>query len=563
MEKLIVAQRGGRLGGRLNSLVNALRVAEKTGLPFRYHWSVIQDRDYEINYVEELFTQRFLQENIDAEAFRHLRPDLRRLPHSPAFPLGALPERCEGKAGFLVNGTRAYVFPGEDPIQVRRELRESFHRLDFLPELKRAFEEIERRMEGQEAVALHIRRGDLRWPRFRWVAGSSKYRPTLLYAEYLRRRYAAGARESFLVFSDDPETVQELKRAFPDLRSQEDFFDPGRYSELQLAVLDMFMMMQCRQIVGPGISAFSNFAETLAGTALLPIAQAFDADELRNLIYGSLQERKVLLHEAEDRERIDFVMDVLSAFTLAEGVKDKRPWLEIVSLARGCDPESCSLEHVFAHIEKSNGRREEAYFHFKKAWRVAMQLPGGNADGWRQRYAYDAAEAAVEIYSSGVVPTFPIHPQRGRLLDEAVTFLESSVALKDSGGRLEMALVELFLIKGEIEKASAFLDAGKYLSEAAREFAFGRHFGRKLLRFEEVRRAAKKNLTAASKRDKSGDLVVALLRHLHRQDGDEEAASRLLKRWPTIDDRFPWIAKGLELSEPFSVEDESDGDDSN
>lgn len=559
MEKLIVAQRGGRLGGRLNSLVNALRLAEKAGLPFRYHWPLIQDRDYEINRVEELFTQRFLRENMEAEAFRLLLPDLRRLPRSPVFPLEALAERCDGKAGYLVNVTRAQVFPGEDPVQVRRELRESFRRLDFLPELKRAFEEIARRMEGQAAVALHIRRGDLLWPRFRWVAAGSKYRPTLLYAEYLRRRLAAGARECFLVFSDDAETLRELKRSFPELRSQEDFFDPGRYSELQLAVLDMVLMMHCRQIVGPGVSAFSNFAETLSGTTLYPIADAFGTQELEDLLHASLCERLPGFHEAGDRERVDFVMDVLSAFTLSRKPSNPQRWFPAVSAARGFDPENCGIEHVFAQIERARGNLVEAAFHFRKAWEGVRRLPGVHGDIWRQRYAHDAAASAVELYSSGAALPSPFHPKRGALLDEALALMEAGIAIRDSHGRLEAALAELRLIRGEVERAVDLLGTSGLVSGSDASEAFKVYFGRRLLAFDEVRRIAKRHLARAVKQEGEVDLPSALLAYLHRQDAEEEAAARVLKRHPAAGERYAWVHPDPEGAEGF-LPDQVDGE---
>lgn len=547
MEKLIVAQRSDRLGGRLNTLVNALRLADKTGFAFRFHWGTIKDRDYEVNNYRELFTEEFLRNNLDNEQFRDLKPRLFRLPQRPAFPLDELAARCDGRAGCWVNDVRIYVFPGETPEQVRQELRGCFQRLGFHPELQRAFEEIARSMAGEEAVALHIRRGDVLWPMFRWFSTTSKHRPTLFYTEYLRRRLAAGAQERFLVFSDDPETTRDLKRDFPGLRSSEDFFDPSRYTDLQLAVLDMVLMMQCREIVGPGGSAYSNFAEALAGTKLLPVTALFEEGELQALLRRSLDERLPALHRATERERVDFVMDVLTLLRREAPSADLIAWLPLVLAARACDPDNYALEHALARIEWARGNKCESVYHYMKIAASADFVP--QHAQVQQKYALDAAVAAAELFASDLVPNFPLHAKRPALLQDAASVLEAAAAREPSGGRMEAALVEVWAAQGRLPRIAELLSASAGLSAPEDREGFRYLFGRLLLGGESLRHQARQQLKVAARQEETADLAAALLYRLHRQDRDETGMRRMLRRRPSAREAYPWLFADLDEAE--------------
>lgn len=318
-------------------------------------------------------------------------------------------------------------------------------------------------------------------------------------------------------------------------------------------------MINCNEIVGPGGSVFSNFAEILSGVDLKPISELFDQNELQDIIYRSLSQRLGGLHGAGGRERMDFVMDVKTVFNLSDCREDLERWLPFVHAARACDPDNCALEHVLARIEEARGDKVSAAFHYSKVATCAALLPV--AGRWPQKYAFDAAKSALELFESEIEPTFPLHSKRSRLLDDAGGILEAAVPMGASDGRMEAALAEVRVLQGQLASVAELLSASAGLSAPEDREGFRRLFGRLLLGGGSLRHQARQQLKIAARQEETADLAAALLYRLHRQDGDETGMRRALRRRPSAREAYPWLLEEGEGEEAPAVDPKGDDEE--
>lgn len=264
----------------------------------------------------------------------------------------------------------------------------------------------------------------------------------------------------------------------------------------------------------------------------------------------------------DQKKKIDFVMDVLAAFYLVKEVNDKEKWRPLVEVARACDPGNFSLEHVLARVEWESNNKIDAVFHYLRASACA-NLTATQARR-QQAYAFDAAKAAVELVALDIPLTFPLHPNPKELLEQVARILEAALSREASGGRLEVALVEVRLLQGQVRAACQLLGDLERQANPEIMTSFPKFLGRLLLVPETVRETVKRNLMAVVRHDDVGEMAAALLYRLYRQDGDKEGIHWTQRLRPTAAESFPWIAGGVrEIAEggqlPEVLDRESEG----
>lgn len=262
----LVAFRADRLGGRLISLLNTLRLAQTFDLPYVVHW---RDSDgledpcdiFHADFVAERFINK--QDFValrdqgapvattmtapTAEAFRALLADGRNIIVDPPFDILTLPfEDADAvKAQFL---------------QIARDLPLSPVLVKKLTELRAWFD------GGGHATAYHIRRGDLTADRRAMnKAWPNKFVPDEFFEAHMRENLGADGR--IILFSDNQAVLKRYKGMFPALLTFADIADTTGLNEPQRDAVELFAMAMANQLIAPPSSAFSSTAKTIGGAS--------------------------------------------------------------------------------------------------------------------------------------------------------------------------------------------------------------------------------------------------------------------------------------------------------
>lgn len=256
----LIAYRADRLGARLISIVNAIRIAEDHGVAFCVCWPRAGGMSAALNDATELFAPGFVARHFaDQHALGARRRAAVSLSRCPDEALGLL---AAGRdvAVEMVRGVA--VLPGEEADHVAARVREVFRALPWAPALAGPMARLGADLRA--ATACHIRRGDLirhvkpmhkPWP--------NKYVPDELFRPHIAAALAEG--RPVVVFSDDAGVVARLAREHPGLRAAADLVPAAGLTPAQRDLLELAAMSLCDRIVAPEGSAFSATAATLAG----------------------------------------------------------------------------------------------------------------------------------------------------------------------------------------------------------------------------------------------------------------------------------------------------------
>lgn len=277
----IVAHRNDRMGGRLISILNAIRISRDYGIPFVVAWVNHGRTAEELKTPTDIFTPDFVERHfvdgaIDADAWAAL-DDLDATQFRNAENMR---EAAARGAGFLSQrSVGATVLPWEDEGEVRLRLAQCFDGIGFSDAIRRVSAQIDNRLAGTHLTAYHIRRGDIisnpitsqkLWP--------NKYIPREFYEVHLLRQMQ-DPEAACLVFSDTHHEVEQLKSLDARVLSFEDLVDGEDLAPGQRDFLELFAMSRCREIFGPPHSAFSQTAATLGGCTVYPVQESLSETE--------------------------------------------------------------------------------------------------------------------------------------------------------------------------------------------------------------------------------------------------------------------------------------------
>lgn len=315
----LVAFRADRLGARIISLVNALRVGQTCGLPVKMYWIKTTGVGAEFNDPSEIFTQAFIDKHfIYQNEWRKCRPKLAKLSELQSLRPEAFGKRV--KAGTDVLFGMAFgitVLDGESEATVRRHVGDIFHQLPFSKQLAQFTQKLQETLS--QTVAYHIRRGDLigdiramnkSWPH--------KYVPEGYYMAHIRNQLKTG--EKVILFSDEQRTIDRFSDTFPDLLKIDDLIDtkdlpPGAQDFLQL-----YAMSCCKLIIAPEASAFSSTASELGGVEKKDVKADLDKETYRQGSEGLLATFREAPHELGDVGEQGQILMHIDEYLISEGL---------------------------------------------------------------------------------------------------------------------------------------------------------------------------------------------------------------------------------------------------
>ncbi|MEM1163472.1 MAG: hypothetical protein AAGJ28_21275 [Pseudomonadota bacterium] len=285
-----IAFRSDRLGARLVSLMNAMRLAEDYDTNFQCAWIDSVGVGSVFNDPAELFDQRFVDDHfLSAEDWRAARPEAETLTAQVQQTAGATETILDRGDDLIVgNAFGVITLRNENPDEITQRFRAQISRIAFSAPVSDAMAQLGKALEG--FTAYHIRRGDLTddpkamnkpWPH--------KVVPNEFYERHMAD-VMADDHGGVALFSDDKPSIEHYRGLFPALKTVDDVIDTGALTVAQRDLLELYAMSSCARIIAPDRSAFSSTAADLTGAIKQSVTDSMD-DAQRREAHQALFER--------------------------------------------------------------------------------------------------------------------------------------------------------------------------------------------------------------------------------------------------------------------------------
>lgn len=317
---VFVAFRNDRLGGRLNAILTAMRLAETYGGDFRIFWSLSEESSIELHSPQDLFAQSFIDRHfLPREAGREMVEN--------ALDIGALPRQmteadlraglASGRNYLSTSATEQLLLPWEDASALS-DLPQIIGRIALNPVVKNAMAQIDLALAGMPFSSYHLRRGDIiddstlashnLW--------SNKYIPRVIYEWHMKRMLGSGSGR-IIVFSDAPREAAAFATLSPRVSDFASLLGDLTLTTLQRDFLELYTMSRSERIIAPPGSAFSRLAATI-GTKEVTDIEADLPREDRDAALDALVERldqtpDVFLSQSDAGQNLPFISDHLRA----------------------------------------------------------------------------------------------------------------------------------------------------------------------------------------------------------------------------------------------------------
>lgn len=313
----IIAFRNDRLGARLMTMMNAIRIAQDYDLPYYFVWKTDGRTSEELLNPTQIFDAAyFAQHEAPIDVYRDVAPqsaDVAALP--PKSTVADFKAQTAGQGAVICSGSNLIVFPWETSEDVAPRYANALAALRFSPEVTQAIKEVDAVLAGS-GTAFHIRRGDIIYdPITSNQLWSNKYIPREFY-EVLAKQLTRDPDKRILVFSDEPEEITRLKALSPQILGAADVI-PASLTLAQRDFIELYAMSRCGVIYGPPGSGFSMTAALMGNSSVQDVRSALDAaglDEALDLLVSRLQSsRDLFLSDGDIGQSLPFALNHLNA----------------------------------------------------------------------------------------------------------------------------------------------------------------------------------------------------------------------------------------------------------
>ena len=280
----VIAHRNDRMGARIISILNAIRIARDYDLPWFCGWTTGGRTHEECRDPTFIFDEGFVAEHFfDQDVLSAIYDDLIDL--STVQTVGDkgrksfLAKAAKGRSYLSGNAMGIITLPWEDEAEVARALPLCLDAFRYAPPVAGMIAEIDALFADKTLTAFHIRRGDIihdpitsnkLWP--------NKYIPREFY-EIKLERVLEDPTAQVLIFSDTPEEVTRLKQTSDRVMGVTDLFGTRDLTTGARDYLELFAMSRCKQIFGPPSSAYSQTAMTIGGCQLQDVQTSLTASD--------------------------------------------------------------------------------------------------------------------------------------------------------------------------------------------------------------------------------------------------------------------------------------------
>lgn len=336
----ILGFRNDRLGGRLNAILTAMRIAQRYDVPLRVFWPISEDTSIEMQTPGDLFEESFIDACFlgKAEGLAGVRDGL----EIGAAPAGMTEEafRTSVRSGRLYlsnSATEQLLLPFETP-EVLADLPALLHDMPFNPRVREMIGKIDAILGQVRFRSYHLRRGDIiddaslashnLW--------SNKYIPRVIYEWHMKRELSAGD-GMIVVFSDAQSEARAFADLSPRIRSFADLIGDENLTILQRDFLELYTMSRSDCIYAPPSSAFSGMAAVIGNTRvvdieadLTPEDRAAALDELVDRLENRPQ---IFASQSDAGQNFPFISDHLAA----KGQAKRAQAIILTHVERGMD----------------------------------------------------------------------------------------------------------------------------------------------------------------------------------------------------------------------------------
>lgn len=320
---LLIGLRGDRLGSRLCSMLNTMRVASVTGKDFKIAWQ--NSANFEFLDAKDIFSSEFMAKN-----FYDGWIDPISTPEDWRVSTVTAAEFEIQSAGldqiFLTQGFGPLAFTDEDQSKASFDVAEAIKQVGWHAHVAPAIQKL---LVGDfsEYKALHLRRGDLLQAPYNHVHFAGKYVSRAIYLQKMRDDSVSNPAQKFIVFSDDPQMIHWFRQRLGNVYAPGEIVDFSGMSSIQRDLVELILMSRCASVIAPTSSAYSQTAITIGLCHAEDISAIYPPDVQRRLIAEiviafllSREDNQDLAHEAiayalalEMQGEITAGLDVLEA----------------------------------------------------------------------------------------------------------------------------------------------------------------------------------------------------------------------------------------------------------
>jgi CDP-glycerol glycerophosphotransferase len=290
----IIANRTDGLGERLNAMLNGLWLSERFGCDFKFSWSdrFADDPTHAIDTPENTFSESFLKAHYVPHAdvshvkelkgkersFEDLTEELSQVDEIAA-PRVALSEIFDPEAGF----------------SGKEGLKRAFQRIGFAPHIAEAISCAEDCNVPDNAVALHLRSGDIFFGQYRKYLHYTYKGLTLPLAKQIIKKFTSQGQPVYIFGQDKPSITYLCETCGA---QDGDSLKPDSNVEMnatQTALYDLVLLSRFKQIVG-GSSGFSKQAGWIGASEVSLAHKMFSAADQTAYAVNDLRKNAETYH---------------------------------------------------------------------------------------------------------------------------------------------------------------------------------------------------------------------------------------------------------------------------
>lgn len=325
----IIAFRNDRLGGRLNAILTAMRVAKRYDIPLQILWPAHEDTSIEMQNPGDLFAADFMAETfvdqVGGMAAVRNGVDIGTTPQGMT-QADFITSVRRGTRYLSNSATEQLLLPFEDKT-VLEDLPELLHEMPLTQRVRGMIDKIDRTLSGVSFQSYHLRRGDIiddsalashnLW--------SNKYIPRVVYEWHMKRQLRQG-RGMIVVFSDAQEEARAFAELSPRVKSFSDLIGDEELTILQRDFLELYTMSRSDCIFAPPSSAFSGIAAVIGNSRVVDIEadlSPVEQDEALDELVDRLESRpEMFLTQSDLGQNFPFIANHLAEKGQARRAQD-------------------------------------------------------------------------------------------------------------------------------------------------------------------------------------------------------------------------------------------------
>jgi len=275
----VVSFRNDRMGARLLSILNAIRLSRDYDVPYFFTWMTHGRSSEELQAPTEIFDQSYFDAHFVS------KEDYKEIDEAgtdfAALPIDMTEDKFRrsiaDKLNYVCTATELFVLPWEDPTEIAKQYSDAISELRFSETVRQAMDQVDQVLSGK-GVAFHVRRGDIIYdPVTSNQIWSNKYIPREYY-EVLADKLVTDKDARILVFSDEPQEIERLQKISDQVLSPDSVLPKG-LTLAQRDFMEIYAMSRCHQIIGPPGSGFSAAAGLMGNCPVTDIRSHLNDDE--------------------------------------------------------------------------------------------------------------------------------------------------------------------------------------------------------------------------------------------------------------------------------------------